>query len=111
MLQFIPRPLRRVARRWIEARGFVLASRVAVNLQTVMGRRHLPHIETVIDVGASDGRWSQDVMKYYPSARYLLIEAQRATHGAMLSQFQARHKNVVCELCAAGNKSGETNFD
>lgn len=50
-------------------------------------------------------------MKYYPSARYLLVEAQRATHEAMLRQFQARHKNVVCEMCAAGNKTCDINFD
>jgi FkbM family methyltransferase len=111
MLKLLPKPLRRMARRWIEERGFVLSSDASVNLHTVMGRRRPQPIETVIDVGASDGRWSQEMMKYYPSARYLLVEAQRATHEAMLSNFQARHRNVICEMCAAGNRRGEINFD
>lgn len=100
-----------MARRWIEERGFVLSSDAAVNLHTVMHRRCPEPIETVIDIGASDGRWSQDMMKYYPSARYLLIEAQRATHEPTLREFQARHKNVICEMRAAGNRSGDINFD
>jgi FkbM family methyltransferase len=33
-------------------------------------------IGTVIDVGASDGRWSDVCAKHYPDAHYLLIEAQ-----------------------------------
>jgi FkbM family methyltransferase len=111
MLRLVPKPIRRMARRWIEERGFVLASDASVNLHTVMHRRRPEHIETVIDIGASDGRWSQGMMKYYPSARYLLIEAQRTTHEPMLRKFQAGHKNVICEMCAAGNRSGDINFD
>jgi hypothetical protein len=33
-------------------------------------------IGTVIDIGASDGRWSDVCAKHYPDAHYLLIEAQ-----------------------------------
>ena len=50
-------------------------------------------------------------MGYYPSARYLLVEAQQAIHGPMLRRFQAEHGNVICEICAAGNKPGEINFE
>ena len=32
-------------------------------------------IQTVIDVGASDGRWSELCMQSYPEAFYYLIEA------------------------------------
>ena len=111
MLKLVPKPIRQIARGWIEKRGFVLASDASVNLHTVMHRRCPKPIETVIDIGASDGRWSQDMMRYYPSARYLLIEAQRATHEPTLREFQARHGNVICEICAAGNRRGEINFD
>lgn len=111
MLKLVPKPLRQIARRWIEGRGFVLASDATVNLHTVMRRRCPKPIETVIDVGASDGRWSKEMMTYYPSARYLLIEAQRAAHESMLRQFEAQHKNAICELCAAGNRNGEINFE
>jgi FkbM family methyltransferase len=111
MVELIPKGLRRIARRWIEKRGFIPASQGPANLHTVMHRRCPPEIQTVIDVGASDGRWSREMMGYYPSARYLLVEAQQAIHGPMLRQFQAEHRNVICEICAAGNKPGEINFD
>jgi FkbM family methyltransferase len=51
------------------------------------------------------------MMGYYPEARYLLIEAQQKAHGLMLRKFQAEHKNVTLEICAAGNRQGEINFD
>ena len=110
MLRLVPKPIRRMARRYIDKRGFVLASEVEVNLHKVMRRRKLPQVGTVIDVGASDGRWSQEMMQYYPAARYLLIEAQTATHGEKLRRFEADHGNVICEMCAAGNQKGQINF-
>jgi FkbM family methyltransferase len=110
MIELLPRSIRRVVRRYIEKRGFTLGSRGAADLHTVLRRRRLPVVATVIDVGASDGRWSLEVMRYYPAAQYLLIEAQAATHGAALREFQTKHANVVCELCAAGNRQGQINF-
>jgi len=50
-------------------------------------------------------------MSYYPSARYLLVEAQEAIHGTKLREFQSSYANVICEICAAGNKEGQINFD
>jgi FkbM family methyltransferase len=111
MVELIPKGLRRIGRRWIEKRGFIPASQGPANLHTVMHRRRPPEIQTVIDVGASDGRWSRQMMGYYPSARYLLVEAQQAIHGPALRRFQAEHGNVICEICAAGNKAGEINFE
>jgi hypothetical protein len=43
-------------------------------------------INTVIDVGASDERWSDRCMAHYPDAKYLLIEAQRL-HKESLERF------------------------
>jgi FkbM family methyltransferase len=110
-MRFVPKTLRRVARRWIEGRGFVPASKAPADLHRVMHRRRPPIINTVIDVGASDGRWTRQMLRYYPSARFLLVEAQQAIHGPKLREFQAEHANVTCELCAAGNRQGEINFD
>lgn len=31
-------------------------------------------VECVVDVGASDGRWSKLAMRYFPNARYILFE-------------------------------------
>jgi FkbM family methyltransferase len=75
-----------------------------------MSRRPDVSVETVIDVGASDGHWSARMMRYFPNAKYLLIEAQTA-HGTALESFKAAHPNIEYELCAAGDREGEIYFD
>ncbi len=67
-------------------------------------------ITTVIDVGASDSRWSAECMKYYPNAFYYLIEAQEP-HRLALEAFKQKHSKVNYVLAAAGNKVGEIYFD
>ena len=59
------------------------------------------NVATVIDVGASDGRWSGEIMQHFPSASYLLIEAQEGVRGAGLQRFKAAHPGVGYEICAA----------
>jgi FkbM family methyltransferase len=66
-------------------------------------------IAAVIDVGASDGRWSARVMRYYPQARYLLVEANAHFEPA-LREFVSRHQNARYALIAAGPKEGMVNF-
>src|SRR5262249_39781179 len=61
-------------------------------------------------VGASDGRWSRDVMGVYPAADYLLVEAQ-AVHEPALRRFCADHPNARYVLAAAGSREGEIEFD
>lgn len=67
-------------------------------------------INTVIDIGASNGCWSNMCMKHFPDAKYLLIEAQTA-HQNALNLFQNQHKNVDYIIAAAGNKIGTIFFD
>ena len=43
-------------------------------------------INTVIDVGASDGSWTRECLNYFPEAHYLLIEAQEP-HKKALDEF------------------------
>ena len=104
------RSIKRVARRYIESRGFVRGP-AAPNIHTVLQRRPEVSVATVIDVGASNGCWSAQIMQYFPSANYLLIEAQERAHGAALQRFKADHPNVVCEICAAGDREGKIHFD
>lgn len=111
LIEALPRFVRRFARRYIERRGFILASDGPANLHTVMKRRPEISVETVIDVGASNGCWSQAMMEYFPRANYLLIEAQRDAHAAELEEFKATHFNVDYEICAAGNDEGVIQFD
>jgi len=94
----------------MESRGFVRGL-PAADLHAVMSRRPDVSIETVIDVGASNGQWSARMMRYFPNAKYLLIEAQESAHGAALQRFKAAHPNVEYELCAAGAYDSEIHFD
>ncbi len=67
-------------------------------------------ISTVIDVGASDGRWSEMIRPYYPQARYMLIEAN-AIHEPGLKQYKQRHPTDDYVLAAAGDYEGEIYFN
>ena len=67
-------------------------------------------INSVIDVGAAVGGWSQMVLKYLPNAQYLLIEAQEA-HLASLEKLQSNHAKIDIVLAAAGNREGKIYFN
>src|SRR5581483_10868751 len=65
---------------------------------------------TVIDIGASTGIWSESLMRHFPSCQYLLIEAQ-PVHEPALREFCARHPNAQFALAAAGEEAGHIFFD
>jgi FkbM family methyltransferase len=73
-------------------------------------RRRNLKLGTVIDIGASDGRWTREVLPLFPTARFLCVEAQPA-HEAKLKDFVSQHSQVEYALCAAGERVGETSFD
>ncbi len=72
-------------------------------------QRGLP-VNTVIDVGASDGRWSRNTMRYLPDAEYLLVEAQPG-HEENLMKFKAQNANADYALAAAGPSDGKIYFE
>jgi FkbM family methyltransferase len=106
----IPFPLKRLAARYLERRGYVRSSG-ATNIHGMLARRRDVIVQSVIDVGASDGRWSAELMHHFPKAEYLLVEAQSAAHGEALRQFKATHANVDYVLAAAGDRDAEVYFD
>jgi FkbM family methyltransferase len=61
--------------------------------------------QTVIDIGASDGRWSEMCMKVYPQARYALFDALPA-HAQALQAFAARHSNAQVRSVGLGATHG-----
>jgi FkbM family methyltransferase len=67
-------------------------------------------IATVIDVGASNGSWSEICMEFFPDARYVLLEAQEV-HRNELDLFCKTHSNAKYHLIAAGNIDGNCYFD
>lgn len=66
-------------------------------------------VQTVIDVGASDGRWSRMARRILPPARYFMVEA-RSEHEAGLARTAAQ-PDFSYRICAAGNRDGEIYFD
>ena len=67
-------------------------------------------INTVIDVGASNGQWTDIVTHYFPDAFYYLIEAN-PYHMDSLQVYKTKHKNVDFILAAAADQMGEISFD
>jgi len=82
------------------------------SMYNALGRLKERNIEinTVIDIGASNGRWSEKCMNFYPNANYLLIEAQEP-HENELKIFTEKNENVEYILAAAGNIEGKIYFD
>ena len=76
--------------------------------RAVAGRKHF--FRTVVDIGASDGSWSAELMRHFPDCRYLLVEAQ-PVHEEALRGFCARHANAQFVLAAAGERDGRIYFD
>lgn len=68
-------------------------------------------IGTLIDVGASDGRWTRNALRHFPEASSLLFEAQEEAHGEALRRFAQFDRRVRVVLAAAGDRSGEIYFD
>lgn len=68
-------------------------------------------ISTVLDVGASDGRWSADCMMFFPDAAYVLFEPQ-PVHAEALRHFSNRcNKSVTIINKAVGGSEGHTFFN
>ncbi len=68
------------------------------------------NIKTIIDVGASDGSWSNKLMEIIPEAKYMLIEAQEC-HEEELKAFCGSRRNAQYILSAAGEKDGMCYFN
>jgi FkbM family methyltransferase len=68
------------------------------------------YLNTVVDVGASNGSWSEICMRHFPDAEYLLIEAQ-SCHTRALQAFCQQHPKAQYTLAAAGNDDGSCFFD
>ncbi|MCL2209608.1 MAG: FkbM family methyltransferase [Treponema sp.] len=67
-------------------------------------------VKTVIDIGASDGRWSNKVMNVFSEAEYLLIEANKV-HKNGLEKFKENNQKIKYIIAAAGDKTGEIYFE
>ncbi len=91
-----------------EVRKFDASSTMIAALER-LARSH-PDLSTIVDVGASDGRWSLLARRHFPDAAFLLFEALRVPHEAKL-QALAADPSFHVVLAAAGDHSGSTHFD
>ncbi len=67
-------------------------------------RDHNIAIESVIDIGASDGTWSVGAMKFFPDASFVAIEPLRERELA-LEYLKRKNMNFDYVLCVAGDSN------
>lgn len=67
-------------------------------------------IQTIIDVGASNGAWSERVRQLFPGSVCYLIEAN-SCHEPALQEYCRRTPRTQFILSAAGDEEGEIFFD
>jgi FkbM family methyltransferase len=68
-------------------------------------------INTVLDVGASNGGWSVECMAFYPDANYVLFEPQPVHSNALNNFANGCKQNVFLVKKAVGSSDGYTLFD
>ena len=66
---------------------------------------HGVEINTVIDIGASDGKWSLEAMEFFPGKRFFALEPLSERETA-LENLKRTRSNFDYELCAAGEVDG-----
>src|SRR5690606_20819476 len=64
---------------------------------------------TVVDVGASNGMWTREVLPRFPDCDYFLVEARRE-HEPALVALAAEQPRVRYAICAAADRAGEVHF-
>lgn len=85
----------------------VRSSKSDLNMDSMVQRlaqRKVP-IQSVIDIGASDGKWSIDCMKHFPAANYLAVEPLEERKKALEAN-KRRFSNFDYALCVAGDVDG-----
>lgn len=94
-----------------------VASKVGIARDTLSFRAALKRckdrglqIETIIDVGASDGRWSLVARELFPNSFCLLIEAQE-DHKSALEKLKERESRFDYVIAAAGDRKGSIFFN
>jgi FkbM family methyltransferase len=105
--------LRSAVRRALRRSGWeIVPSTAAGTMEGALRRLSGRHeVRTVIDVGASNGRWSELARPFFPGARFLLVEAQAAPHEPGLRALRQRWPGMDYVLAAAGDREGEVHFD
>ena len=62
-------------------------------------------VRTIVDIGASNGKWSIACLPYFPDAAFLAVEPLEERRPA-LEAAQSRYANFDYALCVAGEVDG-----
>lgn len=73
-------------------------------------RAHRFDVQSVIDVGASNGIWSERAVRHFPDAQFLLVEALREREPE-LARLTERYPKFSYVLAAAGESAGNTTLN
>lgn len=98
--------------RWFGLEVRTLDTRPRFTMEQALARVRARRLEvgTIIDVGASNGSWSEIARRHWPQAHDLLIEAN-PVHEAALRAYVRERKRAEYVLAAAGDEVGELFFD
>lgn len=106
------RQIRRLIGNAVRRTGWDLVlNELSTNGKAVLGRT-VPlagEVRTVIDIGASNGMWTADLITLLPDADYLLFEAADSWYDE-LRRFGSAHRNVSVEYAAASDHEGKVYF-
>ena len=89
----------------------LLTSRSSMQKSIEWLRTNHFNVATVLDVGASDGRWSRDCMNHFTDSHYVLFEPQTCHSDALDSIEKEYGGKLTVVKKAVGRKSGKTYFD
>jgi FkbM family methyltransferase len=113
-LAFLKRTLVSVLKRSFRTLGYEIVSDSGKYMTMDGGIARLRErkiaLNSVIDVGASNGRWTELCMKYFPEATYHLFEAQKE-YGSSLESLRSRYPQISYSLCVASDEAGDIYFD
>lgn len=68
-------------------------------------------IQTVLDVGASNGNWTKECIKYFPQAKYILFEPQPVHCQVLDKMVSSSLQSITPVKKAVGASDGVTFFD
>ncbi len=100
--------------RWVRRTGYELRPLTSGPTTMAGALAHFAprfDVKTIVDVGASNGSWTELALQHWPTAACLLVEAQREPHGPALARLKQRRPQVDYVLAAAGSRIGTIHFD
>jgi FkbM family methyltransferase len=78
----------------------VVSDRVPAGLRALEAAGYAPDL--VIDVGAYEGEWTRQALPHFPTARFLLIEAQPSKEAILRAMHDGARDRVAYEIALLG---------